>query len=107
MHAPITALHRGCRHCRRRTCPTYFIEQLQIALPVLGVNVLRVAAAEPPAPTTPRDDVRSPIFELAIPKRGIRARAQHIDGEFTVLAGSVVAGSVSENEKYPPTTAAA
>ena len=75
----------------------YFIEQLPIALPVLVVNVLRVAAAEPPAPTTPRDDVRSPIFELAIPKRGIRARAQQIDGEFTVLAGS--GGRIGERER--------
>jgi hypothetical protein len=67
----------------------YFISQAQILLPVLGVNLLRgqvpPAPAQPGSPVTADQDL--PVFELRIPGGG-RARAQEIDGEFTVLAGS-------------------
>ena len=65
-----------------------FISQVQIVLPVLGVNLLRGASEHLPARTV-LDTVSgdSPVFELAIPHGGT-ARAQEIDGEFTVLAGS-------------------
>lgn len=66
----------------------YFIGQLQIVLPVLGINAFRTrkAAAAPQAP----DPEESPTFHLRVPKHGIDARAAEIDGEFTLLAGSTV-----------------
>jgi hypothetical protein len=67
----------------------YFISQLQIVLPVLGVDAIRVTevAAVPPKS---QDDVVSPVFELVHAKLGVKAQAQQIDGEFTMLAGSTV-----------------
>lgn len=68
----------------------YFISQLQIVLPVLGVNAIRVPTTS--APNT-AEDTGSPVFHLRQAKLGVDARAQQIDGEFTVLAGSVVVPS--------------
>lgn len=68
----------------------YFISQLQIVLPVLGVNAIRVPTTS--APNT-AEDTGSPVFHLSQAKLGVDARAQQIDGEFTVLAGSVVVPS--------------
>ncbi len=69
----------------------YFIEQLRIVLPVLGVEVFRgrEARARPDAAQQPANDqyVDSPIFTLTN-RAGVDARAQMIDGEFTVLTGS-------------------
>ncbi len=65
----------------------YFIGQLQIMLPVLGVNAIRVRPA--PSPQT-ADPVESPVFALSNAKSGVEARAQQIDGEFTLLTGSRV-----------------
>jgi hypothetical protein len=66
----------------------YFITQVQIVLPVLGVNLFRGkslprSSAEAEVPSPPD----SPVFTMNVPKGGI-ARAQEIDGEFTVLSGS-------------------
>ena len=67
----------------------YFVSQLQIVLPVLGVNAIRVRPSRlVVAPTTITNE--SPVFRLRQPKLGVDARAQQIDGEFTVLAGSLV-----------------
>jgi Domain of unknown function (DUF4357) len=70
----------------------YFVEQLEIVLPVLGVNAIRVplrksSTHEPPVVTD------SPIFRLRHAKLGVDAQAQQIDGEFTMLAGSLVVAS--------------
>ena len=65
----------------------YFIGQLQIMLPVLGVNAIRVRPA--PSPQT-ADPVESPVFALSNAKVGVEARAQQIDGEFTLLTWSRV-----------------
>lgn len=65
----------------------YFIGQLQIMLPVLGVNAIRVRKA--PAPVA-SDPVESPVFTLSNARAGVQASAQQIDGEFTLLAGSRV-----------------
>lgn len=64
----------------------YFLSQLQIVLPVLGVNAIRIPEAKP------RDSAESssPVFHLRNPKFGVDAQAQQIDGEFTLLAGSLV-----------------
>jgi hypothetical protein len=65
-----------------------FLFQLQIVLPVLGVNAIRVrptrsaVAAEPGA-------TESPVFALKDKRSGTDARAQQLDGEFTVLADSI------------------
>ena len=69
----------------------YFIAQAKIILPVLGVNILRSAAAAvsnggetAPAPVP----ASSPVFELRLKKEEITAMAREIDGEFTVLEDS-------------------
>lgn len=69
----------------------YFIEQARIVLPVLGVNIFRSAVSAIPRVDQPPATVQppvSPVFELRLKKDGVRATAQEIDGEFTVLAGS-------------------
>jgi len=70
----------------------YFLAQLQIVLPVLGVNVIRVPLPKPLIPSSGQT-TESPIFHLRNAKVGVDARAQQIDGEFTMLAGSSVVGS--------------
>lgn len=64
-----------------------FLAQLQIVLPVLGVAVLR--SRETAKASGAADNV-SPEFRLIDVKRGVDARAQVIDGEFTLLEGSRV-----------------
>ena len=70
----------------------YFLSQLQIVLPVLGVNAIRVRPPKPPA-TAAVEVTESPLFHLQNVKAGVNAQAQQIDGEFTVLAGSTVVAS--------------
>lgn len=67
----------------------YFLSQLQIVLPVLGVNAIRVRPTKTPTPTV-IETIESPIFLLKNAKTGVDSQAQQIDGEFTVLAGSTV-----------------
>lgn len=80
----------------------YFLDQLQIVLPVLGVNAIRgrkvarvqsgsagVGTADVPSSSTPSNQ-DSPVFVLRKPKRGVTLRAQQIDGEFIVFEGSSV-----------------
>ncbi|MBK7821081.1 MAG: GIY-YIG nuclease family protein [Tessaracoccus sp.] len=66
----------------------YFLGQLQIVLPVLGVNVIRVRTTK--APSDHSESVESPVFTLTSKRQGVDARAQQIDGEFIMLTGSVV-----------------
>lgn len=67
----------------------YFIEQARIVLPVLGVNLLRIAEVHSePATATPHDGERSPILVLMQQKDGVSASAQEVDGEFTVRSGA-------------------
>ncbi len=67
----------------------YFIGQLQIILPVLGIDAIRVREQKV-SPTAPGEDSISPVFRLQNKKLRVDARAQQIDGEFTMLAGSTV-----------------
>lgn len=76
----------------------YFVAQLQIVLPVLGVNAFRVRTAARPGAAS-----ASPIFRLTH-RSGVDARAQEIDGEFTMLEASVVAGSVRTSARYTAST---
>lgn len=64
----------------------YFVDQLHIVLPVLGVNVFRSRATA----IDTRASASSPVFRLVNKRSGVEASAQQIDGEFTVLAGSQV-----------------
>lgn len=66
----------------------YFLGQLQIVLPVLGVNAIRVRA--PRAHPTAATPSESPIFTLKNARQGVDASAQQVDGEFIMLSGSVV-----------------
>jgi hypothetical protein len=70
----------------------YFVSQLQIVLPVLGVNAIRVPEPKTSTPSS-GEGVASPIFRLSHRKLGVDAQAQQIDGEFTMLAGSFVVAS--------------
>jgi hypothetical protein len=71
----------------------YFVSQLQIVLPVLGVNAIRVPQPTSAAAAAGAEPTTSPIFQLGHPKLGVDAQAQQIDGEFTMLAGSFVVAS--------------
>lgn len=67
----------------------YFIGQLQIILPVLGIDAIRVREHKS-TPAVVGEALVSPVFRLLNKKLGVDARAQQIDGEFTMLAGSAV-----------------
>ena len=85
----------------------YFVEQVRILLPVLGVDVFRGRARRAPAVPLPSGaeanpsaeeadlppDEVSPVFRLTN-RLGVDARAQVVDGEFTVLSGSRIAASM-------------
>ena len=79
-----------------------FLEQIRGVLPVLGVNILR-STHRSPERQTPPPDIDSPIFTLAAPKRGVKARARVVGYEFIMLEGSRVVGEWS-NEGSTPST---
>lgn len=68
-----------------------FLEQIRNILPVLGVNILR-GTHRAPERQTPPPDIDSPIFTLTAPKRGVKARARVVGGEFIMMEGSRVVG---------------
>lgn len=84
----------------------YFLDQLQTALPVLGINILR-GRVESVDTLSPPKETASPVFEMHVPKRGLTARAQQIDGEFTLLAGSRVAPRIRASSTFAESTASA
>jgi hypothetical protein len=71
----------------------YFVVQLQIVLPVLGVNAIRVRPVAPTLVLSSTSFATSPIFRLQNAKLSVDATAQQIDGEFTMLSGSAVVRS--------------
>jgi len=73
----------------------FFLAQLQIVLPVLGVNAVRSALA-PAVNAAPTPVRSSPLFRLVVARTNVDAQARQIDGEFTVLAGSRVVASWSD-----------
>lgn len=96
-----------------RSDMNYFIEQLRILLPVLGVDMFRGRDTRDNSQTT--NEVRqqlpettagdSPVFYLRRTKLGIEAKAQIIDGEFTMLAGSVIVPAMRDSKRtLSPTT---
>ena len=74
----------------------FFMEQIRTVLPVLGFDFLR-PSSKPAKPAGDTSTSESPIFSLEIPKHKVKARAQEIDGEFFVLAGSIAKASWSPN----------
>lgn len=68
-----------------------FLTQLQIILPVLGVNAIRTRPA--PKVTMGLESAESPIFSLTNAKLGVNAKAQLNGDEFTMLAGSTIVGA--------------
>ena len=79
-----------------------FLEQIRSILPVLGVNSLR-GTHRAPERQTPPPDIDSPIFTLTAPKRGVKARARVVGGEFMMLEGSRIVGKWA-NEGSKPST---
>jgi hypothetical protein len=71
----------------------FFIEQIRIVLPVLGLDLLRekpVATVKPVTADTPSAAglVEALTFELVNRKHDLQALAREVDGDFVVLAGS-------------------
>ncbi|GAB3380477.1 GIY-YIG nuclease family protein [Azotobacter armeniacus] len=72
----------------------FFLEQIRTVLPVLGFDFLR----ERPSPSTRQPDMptaetsKSSRFVAEVPRFGVKAYGQEIDGEFFVLAGSLARG---------------
>jgi hypothetical protein len=70
----------------------HYISQAEIILPLLGVNILRSTRVTSTPPhqgvTNPGTKVTAPVFEMRLKNFNVVARAQEIDGEFVVLAGS-------------------
>lgn len=71
-----------------RSDMTYFIEQIQVVLPVLGVSLLRSTRTAPTFPGQDLDNTESPLFRLTTAGE-VDATAQEIDGEFIVREGSL------------------
>jgi hypothetical protein len=69
----------------------YFIEQIRLILPVLGLEFLRESPkpSQQPSTSPASPDAQGPVFELTHKKTGISAQAREIDGDFVVLAGSL------------------
>lgn len=70
----------------------FFIEQLRVALPVLGLDLLKAATTARPLPSPAAQAGAGtpppPTFELSSKKHDLRAEAREVEGEFVVLAGS-------------------
>lgn len=64
-----------------------FAEQIRTILPVLGFEFFRDPSGTKLTDSGDTSSI-SPLFELEIPKYGIRAQAQEVDGDFVVLKGS-------------------
>ncbi|WP_406735991.1 GIY-YIG nuclease family protein [Thioclava sp. GXIMD4215] len=73
-----------------------FLEELQLVLPVIGVDFFR----RPKTETAPslRAEAPLPHFVTSNGKKGIRARAVETEGEFVVLSGST--GSLNESVSF-------
>ncbi len=82
----------------------FFVDQLRLMLPVLGLDFMRLHKAT--ARTTidatekPGQADVAPLFRLASKKQGLEAQAREIDGEFVVLAGSDAAKDWSSTSDH-------
>ena len=92
----------------------YFIDQVRILMPVLGHDIFRGRATTQSVPVNRAKGQAaleleqvapdSPTFFLRTPK-GIEARAQVLDGEFTLLEGSIVSSVMRRSGKQAASTA--
>ncbi|MEE1651382.1 GIY-YIG nuclease family protein [Brachybacterium sp. J144] len=92
----------------------YFIDQVRILMPVLGHDIFRGRATAQSALAGRAEGQTaleleqvapdSPAFFLRATK-GMDARAQVIDGEFTLLEGSIVSSVMRRSEKQAASTA--
>ena len=73
----------------------FFMEQIRTVLPVLGFDFLRETSRPSREPeAAPASELEaSPCFTLEVPRHGIRATGQELDGEFYVFKGSLARGS--------------
>ncbi|WP_243073824.1 GIY-YIG nuclease family protein [Microbacterium sp. SS28] len=84
----------------------YYLSQVQIVLPVLGITefrptrVINNAGADSPS-ADPVGARTSPTFRFDIPRHGVSAVAQEIDGEFTVLQGSTARADWVGTHRHP------
>lgn len=84
----------------------YYLSQVHIVLPVLGITEFRptrsTGAAETPSDVERTVAERtSPTFRFEVPRHGISAIAQEIDGEFTVLEGSAARAEWIGTHRHP------
>ncbi|WP_211209279.1 GIY-YIG nuclease family protein [Hydrogenovibrio halophilus] len=81
---------------------SFFIDQIRMILPVLGLNFLRdqqtLANSDQSNIVATTQD--SPTFEMRIPKYGIVAEAQEVEGEFIVQAKSLARDHWASNSDY-------
>ena len=82
----------------------YFIDQLRLILPVLGLDFLRRPKAPAEINAKPVDKpgaIEPPaLFQLISKKHKLEAQAREIDGEFVVLDGSHVAKEWSSKSDH-------
>ena len=97
-------------------------EQIRILMPVLGFDIFRGRSSqnvslansptsdagnstknEPSVPDAVSESSDSPIFVMNT-REGAKAQAQIIDGEFTVLAGSIILDSMKDNPEMAEST---
>ena len=87
----------------------YFVEQLEILLPMVGFNVLRRKAAIKRALSAPEtfqdlgnEAHNAPVSLVLSHGNGVSARAVYFDGETTVLAGSTGTRQTFKVNQYAP-----
>ncbi|UWQ15435.1 GIY-YIG nuclease family protein [Aliiroseovarius sp. M344] len=74
-----------------------FLEEIQLVLPVIGVDFFRKAGIQK-SDTETWTSKTSPVFVLVHEKKGIDAVASEIDGEFVLQAGST--GDLNESVSF-------
>ncbi|WP_309127616.1 GIY-YIG nuclease family protein [Microbacterium sp.] len=83
----------------------YYLSQVQIVLPVLGITEFRPTrgqmAPDNPSAAGHAMERASPTFRFEVPRYGIAALAQEIDAEFTVLEGSVARADWVGTHRHP------
>ena len=84
----------------------YYLSQVQIVLPILGITEFRptrvpLAQLTEPSKGSIPSRRTSPTFRFNVPRYGIAALAQEVDGEFTVLEGSVARAAWVGTHRHP------
>lgn len=77
----------------------FFVEQIRTILPVLGFDFLRDRQVLTEK-LQQKNQQQTTTFVMEVPKYGITAEAQEVDGEFVVLAGSKARDRWVSGSKY-------